>query len=122
MAKVHIGKRIREVLDKSHFTIVDFAKKINLTRNGAYKIFEKETIATDQLEKISKVLNHDFFSYYQNQLNVVQENNPKYGFASKEDVEQLSRMVSLLTKEMEKMRKEFSQLTVTKEKKKKGKK
>lgn len=108
MAKVHIGKKIREVLDKSHYTIVEFAKKINLTRDGAYKIFEKESIASDQLEKISKVLNHDFFSYYQHRLNLANESESKYGFASKEDVEELSKLVRTLAKEIEKMREENS--------------
>jgi predicted transcriptional regulator len=66
MAKhsVHIGKKIKEILHKTPISVVDFAKSINLTRNGAYKVFEKETIDTGQLQTISKVLNHDFFVYY----------------------------------------------------------
>ena len=63
MAKIHIGKKIREVVDKSAFTIVEFAKAINLSRDGAYKIFAKEYIDTDQLKKISETLQHDFFNY-----------------------------------------------------------
>lgn len=124
MAKVHIGKKIREVLDKSHYTIVDFAKKINLTRDGAYKIFEKESIASDQLEKISKVLNHDFFRYYQGNLNIVQEKNTSYGYASKEDLEELTKLVGMIAKDIDKMRKELAQLSEPKKKKsgsKKGK-
>ena len=108
MAKIHIGKKIREVVDKSPIKIVDFAKKINMTRDGAYKIFEKETIATDQLEKISKVLNHDFFSYYQAHLSLATDNNPNYGYASKEDFDELSKLVRILAKEIEKMREENS--------------
>ena len=120
MSKIHIGKKIREALDKSHLTIVEFAKKINLTRNGVYKIFDKEAIAADQLQKISKVLNHDFFSYYQNQLNFVNENKPKYGFADKEDVEALTRLVNSLAKEIEKMREEIAQIGSAKAKKAKS--
>lgn len=120
MAKIHIGKKIKEILDgRKDIKVKDFAKKINLTRDGAYKIFEKETIATDQLEKISKVLNHDFFGYYQSQLHIAAENTSKYGFASKEDVEELSKLVHALTKEIEKMREENS---VSKKSAKGGKK
>jgi hypothetical protein len=108
MAKIHIGKKIKEVLNKSGMPKTEFAKKISLTRDGAYKIFEKETIATDQLEKISKVLNHDFFIYYQTKLSVANENESKYGFATKEDVEVLTKLVLALTKEIEKMREENS--------------
>jgi hypothetical protein len=107
MAKIHIGKKIRQVLDNSPFKIVAFAKKINLTRDGVYKIFEKETIATHQLQKISEVLNHDFFSYYQTELNLVSDNTANYGFAAKEDVENLAKLVKSLAKDIEKMREEM---------------
>lgn len=104
MSKLHIGKKIKEVLDKSPMSAVDFAKKINLSRNGAYKMMEKETIATDQLQKISSVLNHDFFAYYQNKLSVASDKNATYGFATKEDVEVLTKLVHSLIKEVEKLR------------------
>lgn len=116
---MHIGKKIKEVLDKTGMSKTEFAKKINLTRDGAYKLFEKEAIATGQLEKISKVLNHDFFQYYQNGASGVSEKQSNYGFASKEDMEELTKIVSVLAKEMEKMRKEMSLMTSAKEKKKK---
>lgn len=60
--KVHIGKKIQEVVDNSSFTIVAFAKEIGLTRDGVYKIFKKESIDREQLQKISKV----FFAYFIN--------------------------------------------------------
>ena len=60
-ANIHIGKKIKEILDKTPISVVDFAKSINLNRNGAYKVFEKETIDTRQLQTIRKVLNHVFF-------------------------------------------------------------
>ena len=108
MSKIHIGKRILEVLNKSHYTKVEFAKKINLTRDGVYKIFEKETIAADQLQKISKVLAHNFFSYYQNELDFVNEKTPTYGYASKEEVDNLGKLVIALAKrKYEKLRQEL---------------
>jgi transcriptional regulator with XRE-family HTH domain len=69
MSKIHIGVKIRDEINNSSFTITDFAKKINLTRDGVYKIFGKKTLSTDQLEKISEVLNHDFFQYYKPEIN-----------------------------------------------------
>jgi hypothetical protein len=121
MSKIHIGKKIREVLDKSHLTIVDFAKSINLTRDGAYKIFDKETIATDQLQKISAVLNHDFFSYYQKNLNVLNDKESPYGYAAKEDVMVLAKLVQSLSKDIEKLRQEIGQIPGSKVKRKKSK-
>lgn len=119
MSKIHIGKKIREVLDKSPMSMVDFAKKINLSRDGAYKMMDKETIATDQLQKISSVLNHDFFAYYQTKLSVANEKNASYGFATKEDVEVLTKLVHALIKEVEQLRDNKSEKKVSP---KKGKK
>lgn len=100
---VHIGKKIREVLDKTPISVVDFAKSINLTRNGAYKIFEKETIDTGQLQTISKVLNHDFFNYYGQNLSIVRETNGEYGFATKAEVADLAHMILKLTRAVERI-------------------
>jgi len=101
MAKIHIGKKIREIVDKSNFSIVDFAKSINLSRDGAYKIFAKEYIDTDQLKKISRVLKHDFFSYYSAELSETKEPKDKYGFATKEDIEILRRIVESLARKID---------------------
>lgn len=98
MSKVHIGKKIKEVLDKSPMSAVDFAKKINLTRDGAYKIFDKESVATDQLQKISTVLNHDFFAYYQAKQNFAADKNTQYGYATKEEVGEIRKDLETLTK------------------------
>jgi len=126
MSKIHIGKKIKEVLDNSPMKATELAKRINLTRVGVYKIFEKDSISTEQLKKFSEVLNHDFFAYYQKELNVaVHENVPKYGFAAKEDVEVLTHLVNSLAKEIEKMRQDLSKITnvkpAPKTAKKKGK-
>jgi len=106
MSKVHIGKKIKEVLDKGPLTVVGFAKKINLTRNGAYKVFKKETIDTGQLQKIGKVLNYDFFTYYMNhEQPAVEDNKGGYGGATKEELQQ---MTNTILKEIEKLREELS--------------
>ncbi len=101
MSKIHIGKRIKEVVSKSHFTIVEFAKKISLTRDGVYKIFDKESIAADQLQKISQVLDHDFFGYYQNEFVQVNDKKSSYGFATKDELENLEKKI---LNEFEKLR------------------
>ena len=104
MANVHIGKKIREVLDKSSLTVVDFARRINLSRDGAYKIFAKKFIDTDQLSQISKVLDHDFFSYYSA---AVKDQKNTYGYATKDEVENLTKVVHTLAIEIKKLREEL---------------
>lgn len=103
MAKIHIGKKIREVVDRSNFSIVDFARSINLSRDGAYKIFGKEYIDTAQLKKISRVLKHDFFVYYSAELAETREPKEKYGYATKDDFETLKRMVETLSRKIDEL-------------------
>lgn len=116
-AKIHIGKKIKEVLDKSPISVVDFAKSISLTRNGAYKVFEKETIDTGQLQTISKVLNHDFFSYYeQYQSSAVKEAKHDYGYATKDEVADLAHAILKLTKAVERIEEQLPKKKVAKKK------
>lgn len=61
---IHIGEKIKEVAKKKGITIVDFASKINCSRRNIYSIFNKPTIDTGLLLKISKVLEYNFFEYY----------------------------------------------------------
>lgn len=100
--KIHIGKKIQDVVDDSSYTIVAFAKEIGLTRDGVYKIFKKESIDTEQLQKISKVLNHNFFSYYE-QTAHAKESKSEYGFATKDEVADLAHAILKLTKAVERI-------------------
>ena len=61
---MHIGKRIREVLDshpKNH-TVKWFAGELHCDRRNAYNIFERRNIDVEMLRRVSVVLGHDFFS------------------------------------------------------------
>jgi transcriptional regulator with XRE-family HTH domain len=64
---IHIGKKIKEEMENQGISAISFAKKINRSRNVVYNIFGRESIDTDLLNKISKVLNCDFFSLYSSQ-------------------------------------------------------
>jgi hypothetical protein len=111
-AKIHIGKKIKYVLDKTPMSVVDFAKSINLTRNGAYKVFEKETIDTGQLQNISKVLNHDFFAYYEGtELSGVKENKTEYGYAAKDELEEVKYAMLKMSKTLERLEQILLQIT-----------
>lgn len=71
---IHIGKKIKEEVYSQGIPIVSFAKKINRSRNVVYNIFERESIDTDLLNKIGKVLDCDFFSLYSAQKEYAGEN------------------------------------------------
>ena len=62
--EIHIGNRIKQVLDEQGRSITWLAGKINCSRENMYKIFRRSWIHTDMLQKISAALNHDFFREY----------------------------------------------------------
>lgn len=70
---IHIGKKIKEEVYRQRIPIITFAKKINRSRNVVYDIFERESVDTDLLNKIGKILNCDFFSMYSAQKEYTQE-------------------------------------------------
>ncbi|MCQ2113387.1 MAG: helix-turn-helix transcriptional regulator [Bacteroidaceae bacterium] len=71
---MHIGKRIREVLDEKGQSVTWFAQTLCYSRTNIYKIFQKETIDSDILMTISDILNHDFFKDYSEELDLNEKN------------------------------------------------
>lgn len=64
MKQVNIGKQIKDVFDKKGFTVTEFAKRINKSRENMYSIFKRKTIDTGLLTTISIILEYDFFKLY----------------------------------------------------------
>lgn len=75
---IHIGKKIKEELYKQNISVSDFANKISRSRNVVYDIFGRKSIDTDLLNRISKVLNYDFFSIYSSQKEFASENMKRF--------------------------------------------
>lgn len=67
-APVKIGALIRQKLYDDGRTVSWFAAKICCSRANAYKIFEKESIDTNLLLRISKVLDYNFFEVFSNMM------------------------------------------------------
>lgn len=104
MSKVHIGKKIKEVWRKSRLKGTEFASLINRDRQVIYDIFKRESIDTELLKQISKVLDHDFFAYYSQQSPTqIREAKPEYGYATKEELHQVTMALQALTRQIEKL-------------------
>ncbi len=58
---MHVGKHIQEKLKEKRCSVTWFAAQICCTRSHVYKIFRKSSIDTELLERISLVLDYDFF-------------------------------------------------------------
>ncbi len=59
---MHIGKRIREVLDQSGHNVSWLAAQIGSERSNVYNIFRRDNIDTELLCHISVAMGHDFFA------------------------------------------------------------
>lgn len=59
---LHIGQLIKAVFDESGMTVSEFARQIHLERSSIYGIFERPSIDSILLARISLVLKHNFLS------------------------------------------------------------
>ena len=67
--KIQIGKHIKQQFLQSKLSIEEFANSIGCNRDNVYDIFRRDNINTNQLLKIGKILNHDFFKIYSELIN-----------------------------------------------------
>ena len=58
----HLGRLIREELDRQDHTVSWLADSICCARQNCYSIFERQYIDIDLLKRISKILHHNFFN------------------------------------------------------------
>lgn len=65
---MHIGKIIRQELRNQGRTVTWFAKCLYCDRTNVYKIFQRESVDSELLYRISRILSHDFFKYYSREL------------------------------------------------------
>lgn len=65
---MHIGQLIKEQVEKQGKTVVWFANELSCSRTNIYKIYEKSSIDTSLLLRISSILEYDFFSAYTEKL------------------------------------------------------
>ena len=64
MSKVHIGKEIKDRVKKRRMKAETLAKLLNVSTPNIYKIYLRNSIDTELLERISLVLEFNFFSLY----------------------------------------------------------
>lgn len=64
LKEVHIGKAIKERLDALKMTKTEFGRLIGVPQQHVNRIFERETIETKKLIKISRALDFNFFALF----------------------------------------------------------
>ena len=68
-AMIHIGQQIRKEVEERGKTSVWLARELGCHRTNVYKIYDKPTIDTGVLLRISRILHVDFFEYYSAEIN-----------------------------------------------------
>lgn len=63
-----IGILIKEELLAQERSVAWFARKIHLDRSNVYRLFQKNSVDTDLLRRISQVLGRDFFAAYSEEI------------------------------------------------------
>lgn len=63
-----IGDLIKEELEKQERSISWFARKLSCDRSNVYRLFQKESIDTTLLFRVSLLLKRDFFLYLSERL------------------------------------------------------
>jgi hypothetical protein len=63
--RLHIGKEIEQRYKDSGIKLSEFARRLSTSPRNVYAIFDRTDIKTDLLQKISEVLNYNFFALYQ---------------------------------------------------------
>jgi plasmid maintenance system antidote protein VapI len=66
--QIHIGNIIRDELRRQGHTNQWLADQLNMDRRTLQRLFNKPSIDTQQLFRISKILGKDLFSHYSEQL------------------------------------------------------
>ena len=59
---VCIGEKIKEELQRQERGVSWLAAKLGCSRMAVYRLFEKNSIDTHLLYRISRILNHNFFN------------------------------------------------------------
>ena len=60
--KVHAGEKVKEYFEASGLSVSEFARRLNCHRQNVYDIFKRQNIDLSLLQRISRVLEHDFVS------------------------------------------------------------
>lgn len=73
---MHIGKRIKEVLAEQGRTSLWLARQLSYNRTTMYKIYDKASLDTQMLLRISRIMEHDFFKEFSKELDVQKDSAP----------------------------------------------
>lgn len=70
---IHVGSLVRAELSRQNQTVTWLANQLGIQRSNCYRILSAQSVHTAMLERLSIVMQHDFFAEYSNLI----KNNSK---------------------------------------------
>jgi hypothetical protein len=74
--EIHIGKLILQKLKEKEHSVAWLARKVSCDSSNMRKILKNNYIHSELLFRISTVLDEDFFAYFSQKLNKINESKP----------------------------------------------
>ena len=107
--EVHIGKLILEKLKEQGISKSEFGRKINRSRQNVQDVFKRESIDTNLLSEVSKVLNYDFFQHLSRtkEVSLLMEDPGTY---KRSELDKYKQKAADLSKELKLAQKELAYL------------
>jgi hypothetical protein len=81
---MHIGQRIKEIMQQKHRSVIWVAQQIACERTNVYNIFAREDISTGLLRQLCIILEHDFFKELSADVSLKRKNSRKKNSQPKE--------------------------------------
>lgn len=102
-----IGERIRKLRSIKGLTQENVAEELGINSSSYSKIERGETDANaSRLLQIAKVLGVNATQFFEDSLLSVNEDH-KYGYASKEDLDNLNKIIAQLSRQVEKLQEQL---------------
>lgn len=75
---MHIGRILQQRLKDEGRTVVWLANELGCHRTNVYNLFDKYSIDTQLLQRISIIMHYNFFSLYEDEVKAkINEKSPK---------------------------------------------
>jgi hypothetical protein len=88
MKMVHIGKVLKETMERKNIKVSDLAKHLDFQRDGVYKQFTYPDIGTKELKQINEFIGENLFLAYLSEKEIEAEVYRWFG-SSSEHIEPL---------------------------------
>ena len=79
---MHVGKRIKEVMEEQGRSASWLASKIPCERTNMYDVFKRKVVSVGLLYKVSVILDHDFFLEISEELHKSHEEKSPYSLSN----------------------------------------